>query len=92
MFHQPSKVDKHNCQSDHRHGDPNELRSAKAGHTRENGSESESASAHFAAELTLQSDKEAYRDRHTEPLEDREKGPVFRVIHEPLHLASQQHY
>ena len=84
VFHQPSKVDKNNCEGDHGHGDPND--------TRENGSKSESASAHFAAELTLQSDKEAYRDGHTESLEDGEKEPVFRVIHEPLHLASQQHY
>jgi hypothetical protein len=89
---QAPQVDEDDCQSDYRHSNPDELRSGKARHTRENGGQGEGASPHFAAELTFQSDEEAYSNRHAQTLEDGEKRPLFRVIHERLHLAGKQHY
>jgi len=64
-------------------------RSGETGNASKNGREHKRASAHLAAELALQPDKKADADGHTQPFQDREKGPLLRVIDKPLHFRQR---
>jgi len=65
-------------------------RSGETGNASKNGREHKRASAHLAAELALQPDKKADADGHTQPFQDREKGPLLRVIDKPTFASLRQ--